>query len=114
MSDITQNSIEGSVNVGLAIGINTCGKPHTTCEPASDGLFDVLYAGPFKPTLHSPKKPRYESFTVVIPKLPKGPAQLNVAYAGLFGVRFILFILPAVSVLIGLQLGCLVPVLSNS
>jgi hypothetical protein len=87
-----QNSIQGSVNVGIAIGISTCARKNTPCDPASDGLFDVLFAGPYNPTLHNPRKPRYESFTVVIPTLPKGHAQLNVAYAGLFGVRSFFFL----------------------
>lgn len=83
-----QNSIQGSWNVGVAIGASTCASGNPTCLPASDGMNIVLYNGPYNPEQHTPSKPRYQSFTVVVPSwFPKGPAQLNVAYAGLFGVR---------------------------
>ncbi|KAF8624057.1 hypothetical protein AX15_006072 [Amanita polypyramis BW_CC] len=82
------NSIQGSWTVGVAIGIASCADPQSPCLPASQGLSTVLYNGPYYPKLHQPPpiKPRYQNFTVSIPSwMPKGPAQLNVAYAGLFG-----------------------------
>ncbi|KAF8737035.1 hypothetical protein AX14_013568 [Amanita brunnescens Koide BX004] len=82
------NSIQGSWNVGVAIGASTCASGNPTCLPASDGMNIVLYNGPYNPEQHTPSKPRYQSFTVVVPSwFPKGPAQLNVAYAGLFGAN---------------------------
>ncbi|KAK2460444.1 hypothetical protein APHAL10511_007609 [Amanita phalloides] len=79
-------SIQGSWNVGVAIGISSCVPDNNPpCQPASNGVGYVLYAGSYKPELHS-RPPRYQNFTVEIPTwYTKGPAQLNVAYAGLFG-----------------------------
>jgi len=84
-----QESIQGPIIMGIAIGISSCSAQ--PCQPPIQSVGDELYAGPYKPVLHQqdPRGGFYQNFTVQIPTfLAKGKAQLNVVLAGLFGVRY--------------------------
>ncbi|KAJ7134908.1 hypothetical protein C8R44DRAFT_977387 [Mycena epipterygia] len=80
-------SIEGSIDVGIAIGLLSCPtSEEATCPPPADELGDVLFVGPFNPTLH-PMAMFYENFTVTVPSegFPVGRAQLTIARFHLVG-----------------------------
>ncbi|KAF8623297.1 hypothetical protein AX17_007469 [Amanita inopinata Kibby_2008] len=83
---VVPNSIQGPIDVGIAIGLNPCG--HNPCPGPQLAVGHVLYSGLFKARLPSsgPYKPPFENFTLEVPStFPKGHAQLNVVYCGLFG-----------------------------
>ncbi|KAL5338353.1 hypothetical protein BJX70DRAFT_366868 [Aspergillus crustosus] len=78
------NSLTGSTEYGIAIGIQSCPKGH--CLPSTEILGSKLYTGPFDPQYHEGSKPPYENFTVEIPEsADKGPAVVAVAHAALVG-----------------------------
>ena len=87
-STLSQDSIEGPIIVGLAIGISSPCTTSQPCQPPSKSVGDELYAGPYNPVLRQPGK-FYQNFTIQIPAVvSKGKAQLNVVLFGLFGVSF--------------------------
>ncbi|KAM6491318.1 hypothetical protein JOM56_013557 [Amanita muscaria] len=80
---VQPNSIEGSFTLGIALGIQSCVS--SPCAAPSDQMGNVLYNGPFNPKRHPQTQP-YQNFTVQIPTwMASGSAQLNVAYAALWG-----------------------------
>ena len=83
-----QNSIQGSQEVGLAIGLQSCSNPAMPCYPPSQAVGTVLYKGPFNPEIHEKPGEPYQNFTVTIPtaKYFKGKAQLSVDRFHLIGV----------------------------
>lgn len=87
----SQDSIEGPIILGLGIGISSPCTTSQPCQPPSQYMGDVLYAGPFKPVAHpGPPGGFYQNFTVEIPTfVTKGKAQLNVILPGLIGVGFL-------------------------
>jgi hypothetical protein len=81
-----QNSLTGSTELAVAIGLQSCPKNH--CVPADEMLGTAqLYHGDFNPQYHEYYLPPYENFTVTIPaSTPKGMAVVAVAHAALVGV----------------------------
>ncbi|KAF8881890.1 hypothetical protein BD779DRAFT_1473190 [Infundibulicybe gibba] len=81
-----QNSIQGSREVGLAIGLLSC--PDTPCTPPGLRIGTVLFTGQFAPVLHEiPGKP-YQNFSVTLSPdvfIQKGTAELNVDRFHLIG-----------------------------
>ncbi|KAJ7451615.1 hypothetical protein FB451DRAFT_703230 [Mycena latifolia] len=64
---VRPNSIEGSIEVGIAIGLLGCpASPAGPCPPPSAQLGSILYTGPFNPTIH-PMAMFYENFTLTVP-----------------------------------------------
>ncbi|KAE8153245.1 hypothetical protein BDV25DRAFT_39003 [Aspergillus avenaceus] len=78
------NSLTGSIEMGIAIGLASCdARP---CLPANETLGRLLYHGPFKPEFHEPRFGPYENFTVTVPReLMKGKGQLNLAHMVIVG-----------------------------
>ncbi|KAJ7134909.1 hypothetical protein C8R44DRAFT_609820 [Mycena epipterygia] len=85
---VRPNSIEGSIEVGIAIGLLSCPtSQEATCPPPGAQLGVILFVGRFNPTIH-PMAKFYENFTVTIPSsdlLSVGRAQLGVARLHLIG-----------------------------
>ncbi|EAW10840.1 uncharacterized protein ACLA_053140 [Aspergillus clavatus NRRL 1] len=78
------NSLTGSQEVGVAIGLASCASAQ--CRPPTDVMGTILYAGPFKPEYHEYTGPPYQNYTVVIPEsMEKGDAHLNIAHFSLVG-----------------------------
>ncbi|KAL4770064.1 hypothetical protein BDW60DRAFT_193423 [Aspergillus nidulans var. acristatus] len=79
------NSLTGSTELAVAIGLQSCPKNH--CVPADEMLGTAqLYHGDFNPQYHEYYLPPYENFTVTIPaSTPKGMAVVAVAHAALVG-----------------------------
>ncbi|KAL4865166.1 hypothetical protein BDV12DRAFT_175125 [Aspergillus spectabilis] len=78
------NSLTGSTEFGIAIGLQTCGEGR--CIDSNSVLGLPLYTGPFSPIYHENYNPPYENFTVTIPETAtKGPAVVAVAHAALVG-----------------------------
>ncbi|KAG5635276.1 hypothetical protein H0H81_011839 [Sphagnurus paluster] len=81
------NSLEGSIEVAIVIGFESC--PTYPCYPAAGGMGTVLYNGPYNPQYQAsaPHLPPHQNFTVTIPSTAaKGTAHLNVAHVALTGV----------------------------
>ncbi|KAJ7797660.1 hypothetical protein B0H14DRAFT_2910095 [Mycena olivaceomarginata] len=85
---VRPNSIEGSTEVGIAIGLLSCPiSQGATCPPPDARLGSILYTGPFAPIIH-PMEQIYENFTLTVPAagfLVTGRAQLAVARFHLIG-----------------------------
>ncbi|KAJ7288008.1 hypothetical protein C8J57DRAFT_1706530 [Mycena rebaudengoi] len=85
---VRPNSIQGSTEVGIAIGILSCPVSQTpTCPSPAGQLGTILYTGPFAPERHEMAM-IYENFTFVVPTdafLAPGRAQLAVARLHLIG-----------------------------
>ena len=86
---VRPNSIQGSREVGLAIGLYPCGTspcPSAT-YPATVPLGSVLYTGPYNPQLHEIPGNPYQNFTVQVPNQDwfNGKAQLTVTRFHLIG-----------------------------
>ncbi|CBF78503.1 hypothetical protein AN7378.2 [Aspergillus nidulans FGSC A4] len=79
------NSLTGSTELAVAIGLQTC--PKGNCIPADEMLGTAqLYHGDFNPQFHEDYPSPYENFTVTIPaSTPKGKAVVAVAHAALVG-----------------------------
>lgn len=91
MTDYTpphwQDTLTGSTEVAVAIGINSC--HNTACIPSSDVFGSILYNGPYNPQFQMgvSSKPPHQNFTVLVPSsIEKGPAQLGVFHVSLIGV----------------------------
>ncbi|KAJ6621772.1 hypothetical protein B0H10DRAFT_1789204, partial [Mycena sp. CBHHK59/15] len=86
---VRPNSIEGSIEVRIAIGILSCPTSQEAVCPSPAGqLSDILFVGQFNPTIH-PMAMFYENFTVTMPPaedfFAPGRAQLAVARLHLIG-----------------------------
>ncbi|KAJ7482230.1 hypothetical protein B0H11DRAFT_1723739 [Mycena galericulata] len=86
---IRPDDIEAAIEVGIAIGLLPCPiSEEATCPPPEDQLGDILFTGPFTPTLH-PMALFYENFTVTAPSsdsgFSTGRAQLSVVRFFLIG-----------------------------
>ncbi|KAJ5669426.1 hypothetical protein N7462_010496 [Penicillium macrosclerotiorum] len=78
------NSLTGSTELVVAIGISSCGSE--PCKPADEVMGTILYNGDFKPEYHESSQPPYQNVTVNIPSsFTEGNAQVNVAHATLMG-----------------------------
>jgi len=84
---VRPNSIEGSQEVGLAIGLVNC--PTSPCPTPAEEMGRVLYAGSFNPQLHEIPGEPYQNFSVYIPTVAEGDstgtAQIQVARLHLIG-----------------------------
>jgi hypothetical protein len=85
-----QNSIEGSIEVGIAIGLLGCPvSQEPTCPSPEGQLGTILFTGQFNPTIH-PMAMFYENFTLTVPSADffsgPGRGQLAVARLHLIGV----------------------------
>ncbi|KAG6876898.1 hypothetical protein C0993_012304 [Termitomyces sp. T159_Od127] len=82
-----ENSLTGSVEVAVIIGVTSCLA--TGCLPVSDGLGTVLYNGEYNPEFHPDApfyKPPHQNFTITIPPtLSNGTSQLGVVRVSLLG-----------------------------
>ena len=93
-SSTIQNSLSGSVEVALVIGLNSCFN--TTCPSPtseSDVIFgNILYNGPLNATYQTnppDHKPPHQNFTLTVPaNVGAGTAVLTVYHVSLIGVRF--------------------------
>ncbi|KAB8071476.1 hypothetical protein BDV29DRAFT_179133 [Aspergillus leporis] len=78
------NSLTGSVEVAVAIGVAFCAS--SPCFAPKDSIGTILYNGPFKPEYHETSQPPYQNFTVQIPdSAAEGTAQINVAHVAIVG-----------------------------
>ncbi|KAJ7673561.1 hypothetical protein B0H17DRAFT_170066 [Mycena rosella] len=87
---VRPNSIEGSIEVGIAIGLLGCPVSQgATCPPPDAQLGSILFTGKFNPTIH-PMAMFYENFTLTVPSADSffsgtRRAQLAVARLHLIG-----------------------------
>ncbi|KAK1143225.1 hypothetical protein N8T08_006924 [Aspergillus melleus] len=78
------NSLTGSQEVGVAIGLQSCAN--SPCHAAKDVMGQILYNGPYKPVYHEYYLPPYENFTVTVPdSVESGEAVLGVTHVSLVG-----------------------------
>ncbi|RPD77388.1 hypothetical protein L226DRAFT_610713 [Lentinus tigrinus ALCF2SS1-7] len=87
------NSLTNSRDVSVAIGLLSCvGRaPPMTCEGINSAWMfgDILYAGPYDPTIDYPYGGRYQNFTVTVPEdFQPGPAVLASGHYVLIGALF--------------------------
>jgi hypothetical protein len=84
-----QNSIQGSQEAGLAIGLFSCPN-QTPCKPPSEEMGFVLYDGPYDPQLHEMPGRPYQNITVTIPPayFLSGRALLTTSRFHLIGVSY--------------------------
>ncbi|KAF7348336.1 hypothetical protein MSAN_01787600 [Mycena sanguinolenta] len=87
---VRPNSIEGSIEVGIAIALLGCPvSEEAVCPSPAGQLGDILYTGPFAPTLQQMGM-IYENFTLTLPAATSffgpGRAQLAVARLHLIGI----------------------------
>ncbi|GLB41549.1 hypothetical protein LshimejAT787_1001490 [Lyophyllum shimeji] len=82
---VRPNSIMGSIEVGLAIGLQSCAD--RPCAPANQAIGTVLYHGPYDPEFHEKPGMPYQNFTVTVPTADyfNGKAQLSVNRFHLIG-----------------------------
>ncbi|KAL2867551.1 uncharacterized protein BJX67DRAFT_380903 [Aspergillus lucknowensis] len=80
------NSLTGSTELAVAIGIQHCDQKNG-CLPAASTLGTVLYHGGFNPQYHNHNTGLpYENFTVTVPEdTVAGKAVVGVAHAALVG-----------------------------
>ncbi|KAL3474047.1 hypothetical protein BJX99DRAFT_232319 [Aspergillus californicus] len=78
------NSLTGSTEIGIAIGIQSC--PNSPCTSTDSSLGTLLYHGSFNPQYHEGSNPPYENFTVTVPDFDTGKAVVGVAHAAIVGV----------------------------
>ncbi|KAF9031443.1 hypothetical protein BJ165DRAFT_1306002, partial [Panaeolus papilionaceus] len=85
---IRPNSIQGSIEAGLVIGLLPC-QWFTTdpqCPPPSAQIGSILFNGKFSPQFHEIPGQPYQNFTVTVPaEFPLGVAQLATARFHLIG-----------------------------
>ncbi|KAF7338768.1 hypothetical protein MSAN_02199300 [Mycena sanguinolenta] len=86
---VRPNSIEGSIEVGIAIALLGCPvSQEPVCPPPSSQLGEILYTGPFNPTVQA-RGMFYENFTLTVPEADffssPGRGQLAVARLHLIG-----------------------------
>ncbi|KAF8885680.1 hypothetical protein CPB84DRAFT_1788131 [Gymnopilus junonius] len=75
---VRPNSIEGSIEAGLVIGLFSCFNGPAGC-PGPEEVGTVLFNGKFKPTVHTGEQFQiYENFSLTVPSdFPAGAAQLS-------------------------------------
>ena len=82
---VSQNSLTGSEEVAVVIGLQSC--PDRPCTPPSGFMGTILYNGPFSPVYHETYLPPYQNFTVQVPSsFGAGTALIGVAHVTLIGV----------------------------
>ncbi|THV04040.1 hypothetical protein K435DRAFT_571254, partial [Dendrothele bispora CBS 962.96] len=82
---IRPNTLSSSEEVGVVLGLSSCGQNPQGCLPPSDSMGQILYNGDFNPQFGNESQP-HQNITVQIPSdIPKGPAQLNFAHFFLLG-----------------------------
>ncbi|KAI1794788.1 hypothetical protein LXA43DRAFT_86615 [Ganoderma leucocontextum] len=86
------NSLTGSTEVAIAIGLWPCGGPKGTSKCASTDVSQVLgnvvYTGSFKPEYDSkaPTKPPHQNFEITVPStFSSGQVSLGIAHLSLVG-----------------------------
>ncbi|CAL1712135.1 unnamed protein product [Somion occarium] len=83
------NSLTGSQEVAIAIGLSSCSRfPNGSCGSVdtSQILGTILYAGGYSPKFVESNKPPYQNFSVDIPpNFPLGDASLTVSHFSLVG-----------------------------
>ncbi|PIL30788.1 hypothetical protein GSI_06956 [Ganoderma sinense ZZ0214-1] len=86
------NSLTGSTEVGIAIGLWPCGGAKGASKCASTDVSQVLgsvvYTGSYKPQYDStqPSKPPHQNFEITVPSsFSKGQVSLGVAHLSLVG-----------------------------
>ncbi|KAF9524265.1 hypothetical protein CPB83DRAFT_898019 [Crepidotus variabilis] len=77
---VRPNSIQGSTEVGLAIGLLMCQQ--NPCPPPSGQLGSVLYTGQFSPQPMGMGQ-YYQNFTVTVPSYFQAPNKAQLATARL-------------------------------
>lgn len=83
----TQNTLSGSQEVAICIGLFPCGGTACSNIDVQEVLGNVLYNGPYKPELVEPGKPPYQNFTVTVPQhFESQELSLSVAHFALIGV----------------------------
>ncbi|KAJ6450592.1 hypothetical protein C8R47DRAFT_1170966 [Mycena vitilis] len=86
---VRPNSIMGSIEVGIAVGLLPCPlSQEPVCPPPTSQLGYVLYTGPFSPTINPIDHKVYENFTLTVPEeffYGPGRAQLAVVRFHLIG-----------------------------
>ncbi|PIL28307.1 hypothetical protein GSI_09596 [Ganoderma sinense ZZ0214-1] len=83
-----QNSLTGSTEVGIAIGLWPCGASKCASTDVSQVLGTVVYAGAYKAAYDSaqPSQPPHQTFEVTVPaSFAKGEVSLGVAHLFLMG-----------------------------
>jgi hypothetical protein len=80
----SQNSLTGSEEVAVVIGIQSCAT--RACISPSEFMGNILYNGQFNPQYHEPYLPPYQNFTVQVPSSFSGTALIGVAHVTLIGV----------------------------
>jgi hypothetical protein len=88
---LLQNSIMGSTEVGMVIGLLQCQQD--PCPPPNAQLGNIVFNGQFSPQLHSDKPGEpYQNFTITVPAFQSNfgttKAQLATARFHLIGVCF--------------------------
>ncbi|KAF4772079.1 hypothetical protein HAV15_004870 [Penicillium sp. str.  len=85
---IAKNSLTGSTEIAVVIGISTCAS--TACPPAGEVMGTILYHGGFDPQYHEASQLPYQNFTVTVPTLiTAGNGQINIANVVLVGVSIL-------------------------
>ncbi|KAJ5485294.1 hypothetical protein N7539_005282 [Penicillium diatomitis] len=78
------NTLTGSTEMALAIGISSCSAQE--CLSPVESMGEILYLGSFDPEYHEDSLPPYQNFTVTVPSdFAVGDAHINVAHATLVG-----------------------------
>lgn len=81
-----QDSLTGSEEIAVVIGINKCSSG-ATCSSPEESMGTVLYNGPFDPQFHETYLPPYQNFTLEIPEgLATENGIVTVAHFSLVGV----------------------------
>jgi len=90
-----QNSLQGSTEVGLVIGLVSCtSDPTGVCPSADSQIGNILFNGDYDPQLHEQPGRPYQNFTVTVPaQFALGAAQVATARFQLIGVRLSSFAL---------------------
>ena len=84
-----QNSIQGSTEAGLVIGLLSCTNNPEGCPGPDVEVGTILYNKKLNPTIHPGEEDGpYENFTFTVPNdFPAGAAQLSTNRLHLIGVR---------------------------
>ncbi|KAF8218119.1 hypothetical protein K438DRAFT_1796335 [Mycena galopus ATCC 62051] len=81
------DTLTGSTEIAIVIGLLFCGGTHSTCLPPSSTLGTILYSGGYDPEFYTGvAKPPHQNFTVEIPSTAQvGKSQLGLAHFSLVG-----------------------------
>ncbi|KIM40880.1 hypothetical protein M413DRAFT_445657 [Hebeloma cylindrosporum] len=84
---VRPNSLQGSTEVGLVIGLVSCtSDPTGACPPTSSQLGTILFNGDYNPQLHEQPGRPYQNFTLTVPaQFTRGKAQVATARFHLIG-----------------------------